>query len=135
MAKITISRLFEVSKYLATDAGKELKDALVYLSEFVEVIVRNLRKGLTFEDNFDTQVKQVILRPDIETVILSATTRRVKEVVVRQVIHDTYYRLSGFGWKYNSEGQVVVSAGFLDDSGTSPAATENVTVALLIHFG
>jgi len=34
MAKITISRLFEVSKYMATDAGKELGDALQYLSEF-----------------------------------------------------------------------------------------------------
>jgi len=135
MAKVTLSRLFEVSKYLTTDAGKELKDALVYISEFVEVVTRNLRNGLTFVDNFDTVAKQVVLRPDTETVVYSTTNRRVREIVVRQVIHDTYYRLSGFGWKYNSEGQVVVSADFLDDSGTSPAATENVTVALLIHFG
>tara|TARA_R110000824_G_scaffold23048_1_gene83276 strand:+ start:3803 stop:4210 length:408 start_codon:yes stop_codon:yes gene_type:complete len=135
MAKITISRLFEVSKYLTTDSGKELKDALVYLSEFVEVVIRNLRNGLTFEGNFDTQVKQVVLNPETETVILSSTTRRVKEVVVRQVISDTYYRLDGFGWKYNSEGNVVISAGFKDATGGSPGSNENVALALLIHFG
>lgn len=135
MAKVTLSRLFEVSKYLTTDAGKELKDALVYISEFVEVVTRNLRNGLTYVDNFDTVTKSVVLRPDTETVVYSNERRRVREIIVRQVINDTYYRLVSFGWKYNSEGQVVVSADFLDATGGSPGATENVTLALLIHFG
>ncbi len=38
MAKITVSRIFELSKYLATKSGQELKDALGYMSDFAEVL-------------------------------------------------------------------------------------------------
>ena len=131
MAKVTLSRLFEVSQYLTTDAGKQLKDALTYLSEFVEVTTRNLRNGLTFVDNFDTTVKSVTVRPDIETIILTGERRRVKEVVCRRSADDTYYVISSFGWKYNSEGSIVVKVGF----GSSPPATQDIKLDLMIHFG
>ena len=131
MARVTLSRLFEVSKYLVTDSGKELKDALVYLSEFVEVVTRNLRNGLTFADNFDTKVKQVECRPDTETIILTGETRRVSEVVCRQAIDNVYYVVDSFGWKYNSEGNVVIKASF----DGSPSSTTQIKLSLLIHFG
>lgn len=131
MAKFNISRLFEVSQYLVTDAGKDLKDALVYLSEFVEVVSRNLRNGLTFSDNFDAQQKDLTVRPDTETVILEGERRRVTEVVLRRVVDDTYYTADSFGWKYNSEGNVVIKAGFTG----SPAATTNIKLVVMIHFG
>ena len=57
MAKISVSKIFELSKYLATKSGQELKDALIYLSEFAEVSLRTLRNGLTFRDNFDSLTK------------------------------------------------------------------------------
>lgn len=131
MAKVTLSRLFEVSQYLTTDAGKDLKDALVYISEFVEVVTRNLRNGLTFGDNFDTTLKVVTCRPDTELVILTGERRKVREVVCRQAIDDTYYVIDSFGWKYNSEGNVVIKASF----DGSPSATTDVKLALMIHFG
>ena len=98
MAKVTLSRLFEVSRYLTTDAGNQLRDALVYLSEFVEVTTRNLRNGLTFGDNFDATLKTVTVRPDTEQVILTGERRRVAEVAVRRVVDDTYYIVDSFGW-------------------------------------
>lgn len=131
MAKVTLSRLFEVSRYLTTDAGKELKDALQYLSEFVEVTTRNLRNGLTFADNFDTTIKQLTVRPDTETVILTGERRRVREVVLRRVIDDTYYVVDSFGWKYNAEGNVIVKTGFTG----SPPSTQDVNLEVMIHFG
>ena len=131
MAKVTLSRLFEVSKYLVTDSGKELKDALVYLSEFVEVVTRNLRKGLTFTDNFDSTQKEVDCLPDTELIVLSGERRRVKEVVVRRVIDDTYYIVDSFGWRYNAKGDVVITVGFTG----SPPSTSTIKVALLFHFG
>jgi hypothetical protein len=136
MAKITISRLFEVSKYMTTDAGKELSDALQYLSEFVEVTIRNLRNGLTFKDNFNAITKTVTVRPDTETVVIGKEEpRRVKEVVCRRAIHDEYYILVSFGWKYLASGELVIMADFLDSSGASPATTTDVNLDLLIHFG
>lgn len=135
MAKVTISRLFEVSKYLVTDAGKELKDALVYISEFVEVMTRNLRNGLTFVDNFDARLKDAAVLPCIESVILTGEVRRVKEVVIRRVIDNTYYIVTKYGWKYNSEGNVVIFADFEDTSGNSAPATVLVNLAIMVHFG
>lgn len=131
MAKVTLSRLFEVSKYLVTDAGKELKDALVYLSEFVEVTTRNLRNGLTFGDNFDSKLKSVSVLSGVETVILTEERRRVKEVVIRQAIDDTYYVIDSFGWRYNSDGSVVITVGF---AGTPPV-NQAINLAVMLHFG
>jgi hypothetical protein len=131
MAKVTLSRLFEVSKYLATDAGKDLKDALVYISEFVEVTTRNLRNGLTYGDNFDTTLKQVTIKPDTEQVILSGERRRVKEVVCRRAVDATYYVIDSFGWKYNTDGDVVIKAGFTG----SPPATQDIILEIMLHFG
>lgn len=131
MAKVTLSRLFEVSKYLTTDAGKDLKDALTYLSEFVEVTTRNLRNGLTFTDNFDTTIKEVTVRPDTETIVLTGERRRVREVVVRRAVDDTYYVMDSFGWKYNPSGEVVIKVGFTG----SPPSTQDVILEVMIHFG
>jgi len=133
MAKITISRLFEVSQYLATEAGQQLSDALIYLSEFVEVITRSLRNGLNFQENLDCRIRQVALTPNTESIIFSADPRdrRATQVMVRRVVDDVYYVLDSFGWKYNSLGQLVVKAGF---SG-SPPSSEQITVELIIFFG
>jgi len=131
MAKVTLSRLFEVSRYLTTEAGNQLADALVYLSEFVEVTTRNLRNGLTFADNFDATIKTVTVRPDTEQVILTGERRRVSEVAVRRVVDNTYFVIDSFGWKYNSDGNVVIKVGF---TGTPPS-TQDITLNLIIHFG
>lgn len=131
MAKVTLSRLFEVSRYLTTEAGDQLKDALFYLSEFVEVTTRNLRNGLTFTDNFDTIIKTISVRPDTETVILVSDKRRATEVVLRRVVDNQYYDVSSYGWKYNSAGEIVVRVGFAG----SPPATQDITVVVMIHFG
>lgn len=128
MAKITISRLFEVSAYLQTEAGSQLKDALTYLSEFVEVTVRALRNGLTFQDNFAATLRNVSLVSGTETVVLPNTEkRRVTMIMVRQVIDDTNYIVSGFGWRYNAAGDVVVTADF---KGT-PLSPVSVQLAIL----
>lgn len=131
MAKITISKIFELSKYLATKSGKELQDALIYLSEFAEVSLRNLRNGLTFRDNFDSQFKIVSLKSGVETIVAIPDNRRPSCVLVSRVVSDVYYDVDSFGWKFSSEGNVVVSLTF---SG-SPPATLAVGVELLLLFG
>lgn len=130
MAKFTISRLFEVSKYMKSQSGRDLKDALSYISEFVEVTTRCLRNGLTFTDNFNTQQKIITIVPDTETIVFNSNTKRVREVVIRRVVDDTYYIVSSFGWKYNSQGEVLVKVGF---SG-SPPSTQNINVEIMLHF-
>lgn len=131
MAKVTLSRLFEISNYLKTKSGQELSDALTYLSQFVEVTIRNLKNGLTFFDNFLCEVKTVAVRPDVESVILTNSKAPVTQMLVKRVVSDTYYTYSSFGWKYDNSGNLVIKVGFPG----SPPATQNITVELVIFFG
>ncbi len=108
MAKVTISRLFEISNYLKTKSGQELSDALSYLSTFVEVTIRNLKNGLNFGDNFQCEIKTVSVLPSTETIILPSSKNPVTQIMVRRAIDDTYYVIDSFGWKYNNSGNLVV---------------------------
>lgn len=131
MAKITISRLFEISQSLATKSGQELRPALQYISEFAEVTLRNLRNGLTFADNLDCQIKRVSVRSGVESVVSVANNRRATRVTVDKVVSDTYYVVSKFGWKYNSNGALVINV-TLDGS---PPSSLDITLDIVIHFG
>lgn len=48
--------MLETSKFLATQAGQELNDLIVYLGDFAEQTIRALRNGLTFADNFNCKI-------------------------------------------------------------------------------
>jgi hypothetical protein len=131
MAKITVSRIFELSKYLSTKSGQELKDALTYMADFAEVTLRNLRNGLTFQDNIDCEIKTVTLRTNTEATISVASRKRAVAVLVRRVVNDQYYIVEKFGWKFDTSGNIVLTAVF---SG-SPASTLDISVEILILFG
>lgn len=130
MAKITVSKIFELSKYLATKSGQELKDALIYLSEFAEVSLRSLRNGLTFRDNFDCEYKVVRLKDNTETVVSVLGGKRPTSIFISRTINNLYYTVSGFGWKFNSAGDVVVKVVF---NQTPPSGTQ-IDVEFLLVF-
>lgn len=131
MAKITVSRLFEISSYLTTKAGQELRPALSYISEFAEVTLRNLRNGLTFADNLDCELKRVSVREGTEAIISIASNRRPSRIYVDRVIENTYYSITSFGWKFNSNGDVVIKIKF---DGT-PATSLEIPIDIMISFG
>lgn len=130
MAKISISSLFELSKYLATKSGNELKDALGFLSEFSNITVQALRNGLTFAENFASEVKQVSLLNNTETVVSIASSKRPNQVLIRKVLSDQYYKVDSFGWKYNQSGSIVVNVGFAG----SPPTGQAIPVEILFLF-
>ena len=131
MAKITISRIFEISKALATKSGQELQGPLTYLSELAEVTLRNLRNGLTFYDNMDCTSRRVSVRTNTETVVSIAERKRAKRIYIDRVVNDTYYVYEKFGWKFNSAGEIVIKIVFAG----SPDANLDIDVDLVIHFG
>mgnify|MGYP006933461297 CR=1 FL=1 len=59
--KLSIARVLETSKYLATDAGKQLEEFVTFVSDLSEQMIRSLRNGLTLRDNFDCQVVDVTI--------------------------------------------------------------------------
>lgn len=107
--KITITKLLETSKYLATEAGKQLADMIVQLAEFMDQGVRALRNGLTIRDNFDAQIKSISLKDSTATTIAIAKT--VTGVIVTRTFSTTY-SLASFLWYYDSNSRLTVKATF-----------------------
>ncbi len=130
MAKISISRIFETSRALATKSGQELSDVVAFVADLGEQSLRALRNGLTYGDNFDCEPKLVSLRTGVATVVAVQSTKPIKEVRIRRFL-DTRYALDTWIWYTNQGGNLTVKATF---SG-SPAATFEVPLEILIYFG
>lgn len=125
MAKLRTTKVFDVSKYLETKAGVELKDALEYLAEFTNEIITNLTNSLNYADNFASELKSVSVKNNVETVVKTGG-RRVSEVRILQAVDNIYYVVDKFGWKYNSQGNVVIKATF--DGLIDPLYTVNLNI-------
>lgn len=123
--KITITRLLETSKFLATKVGQEIPEFFNYMGEFVEQVTRSLRSGLTFVDNHDCSVRTVSLRHDTAQVI--EVQKTVSTILVGRVFSQTY-SLSEFGWYYDSQGRLTVKVGYDSDPGQA------LDVQLLVFF-
>lgn len=131
MAKIRINRIFEVSKYLQTKSGQELRGVLEYVSDFAETTIRNLKNGLTFVDNIDCEIRRVTVREDTEVIIAQSSVKRPVKIFWDRVLNSTYYSVTSFGWKFDDSGQVVVKFKF---DGT-PASNLDLPVDLTIIYG
>jgi hypothetical protein len=122
--KCTITRLPEISRFLATEVGKAIPDFFTYMAEFIEVTVRSLRGGLTFTDNFDCQVKTVSLVHNTAQVI-SASKAATGIIPVRVISKTT--GIDGFIWYYDDLEKLTVKASFV---GSPTTATEVLLVIL-----
>lgn len=124
MAKWNLTRLLETSKYVGTEAGSQLKEMIQYLAEFVDLTGRSLRRGLTFADNFDCEVKEVTLRHGEPQVV--STTKAVQGVIPTRVLSSA--ALESFAWYYDGQSRLTVRAKF------DPAPTDPLKVALVLLF-
>jgi hypothetical protein len=127
MAKITISRIFETSKILATEPGQILQDFINYMSQLAEQTLRNLRNGLTFTDNFDCLVSTVALSDGVDQVV-NTSGRQPSGILPLRVV-STAYGADSFAWYIDETGATHVTMTFTN----SPTKAQNVV--LLILFG
>ncbi len=131
MTKPRISKVFDMSKYLGTKSGIELRDVLLFISEFVNDFIACVTNGLSYQDNFDCEYKQVSLFNGRETVVgTNKPTKRVTEIRVRQVVDDVFYIVDAFGWRYNADGNIVVTIVYY---GTTPFGF-SPTVNLIVYY-
>lgn len=114
--KLTITRVFETAKILASETGQQISDMVNYLAEFVDQVVRALRNGLTFSDNFDCQIKTVSLTHDVAQIVSS--DRKVTGMIPIRCIRQDLM-LSEFGWYYDDNGRLTVKASFDADPGNA----------------
>lgn len=132
MAKLSIQRLMEVSKLLATDAGQQLQDALTFLNDVSDQVLRALRNGLTFRDNFNCQIAEAELSHDVESLVNTGSNRAVGIIPLRVSMSNnsgsTKSAVSALVWYINNQGKLTVKVSFSD------APTDSRKVQLLILF-
>jgi hypothetical protein len=122
MAKITISRVFESSKALATDAGKELSEFITYCTDVAEQSLRALRNGLTFQDNVNSQTPTVSIKHNIPQTV--NTDGKIPWAVW---VAKSALPITSFYLKITDNGSMHVTIAFL----STPVTAQDVTLIIL----
>lgn len=122
--KLTITRLLETSKILATEVGQAIPDFFDYIAEFVEQVTRSLRGGLTFADNFACEIKTVTVKHNTEQVVSS--TKQVVGIIPIRVI-STSIGIDSFTWFYSDRGELTIKASLTG----APTATTPIVIVIL----
>lgn len=126
MAKLSISRLLETSKLLSTEAGQQLREALVYLNDLADQVLRALRQGLTFEDNFKCKIVSVAFQNNQETIVYTDNPNIFGVLPIRTI--STSYGIDSTLWFKNTNNELVVKLGL------SGSPTEAVQVQLIVFY-
>ena len=129
MAKITIARLLETSKLLATEAGQQLSELVTYMSDLSEQVLRTLNNNVTIKDNLSAKISQVSLKQNTEQVLNTDGKYPVWVAPARVV--SNVYGIENFHWYINSANDVIVRVGFTG----SPPANIAHDVVLVIFYG
>ncbi len=128
VAKVTIGKLIDTGKILATKTGKDIADFVEYMSQLADITIRNLQQGLTYRENFACQTLNVNLREGVPQVINADKGRPTEVRVIR--FYNTSYALSSWVWYFDGNGRCTVKATF---TGT-PTATTDINLDVLILY-
>src|SRR4051812_9524320 len=128
--KITISRIFETSKLVSELAkvgiGQSASDFTEYISSFVELVLRGLRNGLNFTDNFDCLVKTVSVTSGSPQVVETNSSRQPTGCFAIRALSTS--SISGFNWYMDANGRFNVIVNL------NPVPTDKVDVTIVILF-
>lgn len=134
MAKLTVSRLLEVSKLLSTEAGQQLQELITFTNDISDQTIRALRQGLTFDDNVNSKTATITLKDSTEQIV-DTGGKTPWSVTVSRVI-STVYGVGEWYWYMNNSGQLVVKIKFAVPI-TSPVTavpTSALSVVVLMLF-
>lgn len=124
--KVTITRLLEASKYLATEVGQQIPEFFTYMSELADNTVRALRNGLTFVDNFDCTIRTIDVSHNVPQVLVLDGQKRAVGVIPIRILSMTY-AIDSTLWYYDERDRLNVRIGI---SGP-PASPQKVTLVIL----
>lgn len=131
MAKFTITRLLDTTRISKTNTGKEIPEFFEYLAQFIEQTVRNLRSGLTFGDNFASEVKTVNIKSGTAQVI---TASKTVTGIIPVRVQTSLYLLQGFGWYYDRNNRLTIVARLCNPDGTSAPTDDLVPMDLVLLY-
>ena len=127
MAKLSIQRLLEASKLKATEAGKQLDELIDFVNDLADQIVRSLRNGLNFQDNFNCLVSTVEVKSGESTVVNTGGQRPYGIFPIR-VISETV-SVANLVWFIDDKNQTTVKIDFAG----APTTAQKVVIVILFN--
>lgn len=127
MAKITIQRIFETTKALATEAGQSLQDFINFSAQFSEITIRALRNGLNYADNFDCEITNLSLT-QTTPLIIASRSKRPTEIRIRRILTQGVKLSAPLAWGFTASGRIYLEATF------TPAPTQPIDVEVIILY-
>jgi hypothetical protein len=123
--KLTAARLLETGKLLGTKAGKELADLIAYVNDTSDEIIRALRQGLTFADNFNCQVTKYSISNDTEQIIFTNGKTPIGIIPIKVVSMST--GVDEFAWWVGNDNQTRIKVGLTG----APSASVDIVLVIL----
>lgn len=123
--KITITRLYDAARFLQTEVGKAAQEFVDYSISAFEQIIRALRNGLTFTDNFNCKISEVFLTHNTAQVINTDGKTPFGILPIR--VFSSTTGVSAFSWYINQKGETEVNMEFVG----SPADSQRVLLIVL----
>lgn len=124
MAKITISRIFDVATLATSKIYSDIKGFVEYMNQFVDNVIRILTNGVTIKDNLSATQFTVPCRHDkIETITL---VKRPTVVFLGRQFPVTP-QITSFAWDFIDGTTISVKPKF--DVPTSTASLDVTFVA------
>lgn len=132
---ISIAKLVEVSKYLATESGQQLREFIEYMGNLSEQVLRALKAGLTFRDNFDCEVLEVDLSSGAPQIVGNKKSNiKPSGVLCQRVVSSSYMLQAPVHSYIDQQNKLTVVARFLDVATFTTAPTDKVTVSLVVLY-
>jgi len=127
MAKLSIQRLLEASKLKATEAGQQLDELIDFVNDLADQMVRSIRNGLNFQDNFNCLVSTLEISDGEETVV-NTGGQTPYGIIPLRVISQTV-SVTNLVWYVDDKGQTKVTASLAG----SPVGKQKVVVVILFN--
>ena len=123
--KVSLSRLLETSKFLATEVGKQIPDFIQYVADLGENVIRALQNNLTFSDNFKCKTSTLSLKHNVPQPV-NTDGKQVFGLIPMRAISTTT-GVESFILYVNASGETVIQVAFVG----APTVVVDLVVVIL----
>lgn len=126
MAKLTVSRIFDVAQLAQSKIYNDIKSFIDYMNSFVDNVIRILTNGVTIKDNLAAAMVTIPCRHN-KVVSVTLTKRPIAVLLGRQ--YPTIPQVTSFTWDYIDGTTIGVTPKF-----DVPTSTDSLDLTFIAFF-
>lgn len=128
MAKIQLSRVFDVALVATTKAYQELQPFVEFFNQLSDNVVRTLTNGISLLDNVDCKQIKLDMKDDIPTAL--AVDKRVPLAVYLSRQIPSTPMVTAFSWEITNDGAISLRVKF----DTPPPTNTTINCSFIVHY-